>query len=75
MTTQRQAKAEAKRKAKALACAAKLDASIASVREFLNACRDCSDNSGDELRGISDSRNILIRDMAEYSAFLHGRFE
>lgn len=71
----RQEKAEAKRKAKGLACAAKLDASIAALSEYLNACRDCCDNSGDELRGISDGRIILIGNLAEYSSYLRGRYE
>ncbi len=70
----RQKKAEAKRSASALKAAKTLEHAIAALRAYLQACRECNDGSGDEQRGISDGRHILIGKMAEYSSYLDGRY-
>lgn len=67
-------KQQAARKKAGLACAKKLDAAIAGLRDYLNACNACNDASG--YRGADDGRQILISNLAEYSAYLeshHGK--
>lgn len=68
-------KQEARRKKAALCCAKKMEAAQESIMDYLNACCACKDNSGDELRGMSDSRRILARDLSEYAAFLNFKYE
>jgi hypothetical protein len=53
------------------ACVKKLEAAKAALNEYLRTCRECADGSGDEQRGIADGRQKLIRDIDEYSAWLH----
>lgn len=74
MTEKDQAKKDAKRKQAALKCAAKLDAAIEAMNEFLRACRECNDAGHPERNGIADSRIVLIGNMAEYSTYLSSRF-
>lgn len=69
-TSQRQAA----RKKAALDCAKKLDAACEALSAFLRACNDCSDGSGDTQRGISDGRQMMIRDLAEYSGYLESKY-
>lgn len=69
-----QKRAEAARKAAALSCAKKLLAASDELSKFLSACRDCMDGSGDELRSISDGRQILMRDITEYAYYLNSKF-
>lgn len=70
----RQAKAEATRKKAALACAKKLEAAANALSEFLMACVDCNDGSGDELMGASDGRKRMIADLNEYSGWLESKY-
>jgi hypothetical protein len=62
---------ESKRHKTGLKAAKALDTAIAALREYLNACNDCRNGSGDEKRGISDGRHILMESMAEYSSYLN----
>ena len=68
MTAAQQAKAEANRKKKALACAKALDAASSSLSAYLIACNECNDASGS--RGDDDSRLLLMRNMNEYKGYL-----
>ena len=68
------AKAEANRTKAGSAAAKKLEAAIAAVAEFLHCCNACQDGSGDEKRGISDGRHILMRDMREYASWLDSKY-
>ena len=63
-------RAEATRKKAGLACAKKLETAAKSLTEYLAACRECADGSGDEQRGIADGRTILMRDITEYATWL-----
>ena len=69
------AKAQATRKREGLQCAKKLEQAAEALRDYLQACRECQDNSGDEVRGMSDQRNMMISDLYEYSHWLKGRYE
>lgn len=71
----RQARAEAARKKAALRCAKKLDEAAEALREFLHACNECRDGSGDDRHGIADGRNRLIHDCLEYSGYLEGKYD
>lgn len=66
----RQARAEAARKKAALKCAKKLEEAADALREFLAACNDCNDESGNHKTDIADGRIRLIRDCMEYSGYL-----
>lgn len=68
MTAAQQAKAEANRKKKALACAKALEAATSSLSAFLIACNECNDASGS--RGLDDGRLLLMRSMKEYEGYL-----
>ena len=68
----RQARLESRRRKTGLRAEKALDSAIKALREYLRACNDCRNGSGDEERGISDSRHRLIGDMAEYSNHLAG---
>ncbi|MCQ9378846.1 hypothetical protein [Methyloversatilis sp. XJ19-49] len=70
----RRAKAEARRKAAAAHCAKKLEVAADSLRDFLRACNECNDGSGDEKMGAADGRLRLESDLREYASFLDGRF-
>lgn len=70
-----QARVDAARKRAALTCAAKLTAAAEALSAYLHACRECRDNSGDELRGISDGRHRLIADCMEYACYLDSVYE
>ena len=67
-------KAIANRKKSALDCAKKLAAAADALNHFIEACNDCEDNSGTELRGISDGRVRLIENLAEYRFYLEDRY-
>lgn len=67
-----QARAVAARRKAALACAAKLEAAAEALGAYLAACRECRDNSGDELRGIADGRHLLISDLMEEASWING---
>ena len=69
-----QARAEKRRVKAALACAKKLEAAADAVNEFLAACNECRDGSGQELHGSADGRIRLISDMMEYSGYLESKF-
>ena len=69
-----QAKAEATRKKVALSCAKKLEAAADSLNEFLAACRECRDGSGNELQGQSDGRTLLVGNLMEYSGYLEQKY-
>lgn len=68
MTAAQQAKAEANRKKKALACAKALEAASSSLSAYLIACNECNDASGS--RGDDDGRLLLMRNMTEYKGYL-----
>lgn len=68
MTAAQQAKAEANRKKKALACAKALEAASSSLSAYLIACNECKDASGS--RGDDDGRLLLMRNMTEYKGYL-----
>lgn len=74
----RERKSEARaihaRKKAGIACAKKLEAAADALSEYLNACRDCADGSGDEQRGIADGRTILIGNIMEYASWLDGLY-
>ena len=69
-----QAKAEAARRRAALQLIKRLDAAGEALGEFLTACIECRDGSG-EIRGEADGRRILRRDIAEYSAWLSSVYD
>ena len=68
MTAAQQAKAEANRKRKALACAKALEAASSSLSAYLIACNECNDASGS--RGDDDGRLLLMRNINEYRGYL-----
>lgn len=68
MTAAQQAKAEANRKKKALACAKALEAASSSLSAYLIACNECNDASGS--RGADDGRLLLMRNINEYKGYL-----
>lgn len=68
-----QAKAEAKRKRTALACASKLAAASQALTEYLNACAECNDASSP--RHAADGRYSLRSSINEYAAYLSGRYD
>lgn len=72
-TAKAAARAEAKRKTAALNCAQKLEAAAKALKEFMTACNDCEDASG--VRGIDDSRVILVGNISEYANFLRSKFQ
>ena len=69
-STPREIRAVSKRRKVGLACVRKLDAAAKALNDYLTACRDCHDGSGDEKSGAADSRKTLVRDLTEYSMFL-----
>lgn len=69
-----QAKVEANRNKAGSAAAKKMEAAVSAVAEFLRCCNACQDGSGDEERGISDGRHILMRDMREYASWLDSKY-
>lgn len=73
MTVDRQAKAEAKRKQKGLACAKALAKASASLNEYLQACNDCNDASSS--RGADDGRLLLMSSINEYERYLSSIYE
>ena len=73
MTPAQQAKAEANRKMKALACAKALEAASNSLSEFLIACNDCNDASAS--RGADDGRVLLMRNINEFKSHLTSVFD
>ena len=64
----------AKRKA-GIKCAKSLRKAAEDLSGFLSACRDANDGSGDEGRGISDCRHVMIRDLSEYATYLESKYE
>jgi hypothetical protein len=52
----------------------KLVEAKAALNDFLKACNDCGDGSGNESKGISDGRVCLMRDLSEYASYLEGRY-
>ena len=66
----RDRRAEAARKKAGLDCMRKCESAAAALRDYVRACNACGDNSGDELREISDGRHILADQLDEYAAFL-----
>lgn len=71
-----QAKAEARRKKVGLDCAKKLRAAADSLNDYLMACNECRDGSGNEVHGAADSRKRLMGDLLEYAScveFKHDR--
>lgn len=73
MTAAQQAKAEANRKKKALACAKALETASSTLSAFLIACNECNDASGS--RGDDDGRILLMRNMNEYRGYLTSVFD
>ena len=73
MTLLQKSKAEAKRKKAGLACAKNLAAASKSLSEYITACNECDDAS--RLRGIDDSRMILVGNINEYQRYLTSRYE
>ena len=69
-----QARYESKREQAALKCAAKLEAAVTAMNEYLRACMDCNDASSPSRNGLADSRLILIGNMSEYSNYLSSRY-
>ncbi len=69
-----QAKAETNRNKAGIAAAKKVEAAVSAVAEFLRCCNACRDGSGDEQRGISDGRHILMREMREYAGWLDSKY-
>lgn len=70
----RAAKLATARKKAGIDCAKKLNAAAKALSDYLMACNECRDGSGSEQRGISDGRNMLIRDICEYSGYLESRY-
>lgn len=68
------AKAEKRREKAAVSCSKKLEAAADALNEFLHACNDCKDGSGQEIRGAADGRLRLISDMMEYSGYLDSKY-
>ncbi len=66
----RQKRTESKRHKTGLKAAKALESAITALRDYLYACNDCRNGSGDEERGLSDSRHLLIESMNEYSSYL-----
>lgn len=68
--SERKAKARAieKRKKAAIACAKKLEAAVKALGEYVDACNECRDASAS--RGQDDGRQVLRRDMNEFSSYL-----
>ena len=64
----------ANRKRAGLVCAKKLDAAVVALRAYLSACNECRDGSESlSLQGKGvDGREIMIRDLSEYSCYLDG---
>jgi len=60
----------------ARACSKKLDAAAEALVRFLVACNQCNDTSSSlRLQGKGvDSREVLIRDLKEYSSWLENRY-
>lgn len=73
MTPAQQAKAEANRKKKALACAKALEAAGSSLSAFLIACNECNDAS--RSRGADDGRRLLMENINEYRSYLISVFD
>lgn len=65
-----QAKAEARRKKAGLDCAKKLRAAADSLNDYLMACNECRDGSGNEIHGAADSRKRLMSDLLEYASYV-----
>ena len=74
MSSKKTIKAIANRQKSAIACAKKLQEAADALSHFIEACNDCCDNSGTELRGISDGRVRLIENLAEYRFYLEDRY-
>lgn len=70
-------KAEMQRKKAGLVCARKLDQAASALRQYLRACNACEDESASlSLQGKGvDGRETMIRDLAEYSAYLDSLYE
>ena len=68
-----EARAAKKRDATGRACAKALEAASKALGAYLQACRECNDGSGDEERGLGDSRHRLITDTSEYATFLESK--
>ena len=68
-----EARASKKRDKAGRDCARALNAATKAVSSYLEACRDCNDGSGDEERGLGDSRHRLITDCSEYAGFLEAK--
>lgn len=67
-----------KRRAKAaVACIKKLDAAADALSAFLSACNACRDGSESlSLQGKGvDGREVMIRDLKEYSGWLENRYK
>ena len=68
-----EARASKKRDEAGQACARSLNAASKALGAYLQACRECNDGSGDEERGLGDSRHRLIADTSEYATFLESK--
>ena len=68
-----EARAIKKRDTAGRACSKALEAASKALGTYLQACRECNDGSGDEERGLSDSRHRLITDTSEYATFLESK--
>lgn len=66
-----ESRAIAARRKAGQACAKKLEAAATALTDYLAACRECADGSGDEKRGIADGRTILMHDITEYASWLN----
>lgn len=70
-----QAKKCAARRKAGLKCAKSLRAAGKDLADYLSACREMNDGSGDEGRSISDCRHVMIRDLSEYATYLESKYE
>lgn len=67
-----QARAEAARKKAGLACAKKLEAAADALLDYLRACNECHDGSGNEKMAAGDGRLRMMHDLLEYAGWLDG---
>jgi len=68
---------ERRRKQAALNCARKLDTAVHALQLYLRCCDACNDGSGSlsaQGKGV-DGREVLIRDLSEYSGYLESVYK
>lgn len=69
-----QKRAAANRAKTGRVAAKKLEAAADALKEFLLACNECDDLSGDKMHGGNDSRRRLMADLLEYAGYLEWKY-